>query len=121
MKTLIIVMIFLFPLSSNAADEWTKTEIGLQVLSTGLQILDWKMTLDIVDRENEGYWEMNPILGKHPSKGNVNTYFAISAASNILISHFLPSGWRKVWLSSRIIISGYLINRGYGIGLRFNF
>jgi len=121
MKTLIIILILLFPLSSNAADKWTKTEIGLQVLSTGLQIIDWGTTLDIVDREDEGYYELNPLLGKHPSKGAVNTYFAISVASNILLSHFLSNDGRKWWLSGRIIISGYLINNNYGIGLKVNF
>lgn len=121
MKILIIILLFLFPLTSNAADKWTRNEIGLQVISTSLQVIDWGLTLDIVDRENEDYYEINPILGKHPNRSDVNTYFVISAISNILISHFLPSDWRKMWLGSRIIISGYLIDRSYGIGLRINF
>jgi len=120
-KQLIIILIFLFPLSSNAADEWTKTEIGLQTLSTGLQIIDWGTTLDAVDREDEGYRELNPLIGRHPSRGTVNTYFTISIVSNILLSHFLSNDGRKWWLSGRIIISGYLINNNYGIGLTVNF
>ncbi len=121
MKTVIIILILLFPLSINAADKWTQTEIGLQALSTGLQIIDWGTTLDMADRYDEGYYELNPILGKYPSKGNVNTYFAISIACNILVSHFLSNDKRKWWLSGRIIISGYLINNNYGIGLKMNF
>jgi len=121
MKTAIIVMILLFPLSVNAAGKWTKPEIGLQTLSTGLQIIDWGTTLDMVDRYDEGYYELNPLLGKHPSRRAVNTYFAISIISNVLISHFLPSNLRKVWLGSRISISGYWIDNNYGVGLKVNF
>ncbi len=121
MKTVIIIMILLFPLSINAADKWTKTEIGLQALSTGLQIIDWGTTLDAAGRYDEGYYELNPILGKYPSKGNVNTYFAISIASNILLSHFLSNDRRKWWLSGRIGISAYCVYNNYGIGLKINF
>lgn len=120
-RTLIIIMILLFPLSSNAADKWTKTEIGLQVLSTGLQIVDWGTALDIADRKDEGYRELNPLMGSHPSRGTVNTYFALSIISNILITHYLTPEGRKAWLSSRICISAYLVNRSYGIGLKMNF
>lgn len=121
MKIIIILSILFIGLQANAADKWTKSEICLQVSSIGLQVIDWGMTLDIVDRKDEGYWEINPILGRHPSRGDVNIYFAISIASNMLVSHLLPSDWRKAWLSSRIIVSCYLIDRGHGIGLRLNF
>lgn len=121
MKISIFIIILFMTNQAIAFDEWSKNEIGLQALSTGLQVVDWGMTLDIVDRGDENYWEINPILGEHPDRGKVNTYFALSIVSNILIAHILPSDWRKVWLGGRIMVSGYLIDRNYGIGLRINF
>jgi len=115
-----LLIIICLPISAQAADKWTKAEIGLQTLSTSLQIIDWGQTLDIADKPDQ-YSEINPIVGEHPSRGRVNTYFAVSVLSNILIAHLLPSTWRKVWLGSRIAVSGYLINKSYGIGLRINF
>ena len=119
MKILYLIIILSISLPVNA-DKWRKGEIGLQALSTSLQIIDWGQTLDIADKPDR-YWELNPIVGKHPSRGRVNTYFALSIVSNIVTSHFLPSDWRYAWLTSRIVISGYFVNNNYGIGLRVNF
>lgn len=116
-----IIMLLIYPNLCWSLDCWTKNEIGLQTLSTSLQIIDWGQTLNIVDRENEGYWETNPILGDHPDRGEVNTYFAVSILTNILISHLLPNKWRKVWIGSRIMVSANLVNHNYNIGLKIKF
>jgi len=119
-KYLVALLIICLPIPVQTADKWTKTELGLQALSTSLQIIDWGQTLDIAEKPDR-YREINPLIGEHPSRGRVNTYFAVSVLSNIFIAHLLPSLWRRVWLGSRIMISGYLVNGNYGIGLRVNF
>ena len=101
----------------NRPDPWTKDQILLQGVSTTLNIIDWGQTLDIADNHDK-YYEINPIIGKHPSRGRVNTYFTLATLIKIGITHILPSKWRKWWLGANIMISGYLVNHNYQIGLR---
>jgi len=84
-----------------------------------LRTMDWGTTLDMVDRPE--YYETNPILGKHPSKGNVNTYFACSMLLNYLLADFLPSDARTFWLGLNIFVSAIMVENNYSIGLRMNF
>ena len=101
-------------------DPWTKDQMLLQGTSLTLNIIDWGQTLDIVDKPGE-YYETNPILGDHPSRAEVNRYFAASMLSKILITHLLPSDWRKYWLGLNIGVSGYYVHNNYRIGLRVSF
>jgi len=107
-------------LTSCATDPWTKNQVGLQATATALQVIDWGLTLDIADKP-EDYYEINPALGRHPSRGRVNCYFICSVGLKILITHILPSEWRGYWLGSNILVSGYLVHHGYKVGLRVNF
>ncbi len=117
--TILITLVLLFSCAHYKPDPWTKNQIALQSFAIGLKAIDWGTTLDLVGRPN--YYEMNPILGKYPSRAEINTYFACSALSQILLTHLLPSGSRKWWLGFNIFISGYCVNNNYGVGLRVNF
>lgn len=89
-------------------------------MSTTLNIIDWGQTLDIADKPDE-FREVNPILGEHPSKGRVNTYFALASLAKLGITHILPSKYRKWWLGFNIAVSGYCVGNNYHIGARVNF
>jgi len=102
------------------ADPWTGEQIVLQSVAAVLKVADWGTTLDIVEKADR-YYEVNPVLGKHPSKNEVNKYFMVSMGTQILITHLLPSEYRNWWLGSNILISGYWVKNNYGIGLRINF
>lgn len=101
-------------------DPWTRDQKIMQGTASLLNIIDWGQTLDIVDKPDQ-YYETNPYLGDHPSRGKVNRYFACSMAAKILTTHLLPSNLRKYWLGSNIMVSGYYVNNNYHIGLRVNF
>ena len=116
---MIMVLMLLGCATFNTQDPWTRNQKILQGTSMALQTLDWGTTLDIVDRE--GYYETNPIIGKYPSKGRINLYFICSMAGKFLLAHYLPSNLRKYWFGSNILISSYMVNNNYGIGLRVNF
>ena len=118
MKWLLIVT-FIFSGCAYTPDKWTKKQIILQGTATALSVIDWGQTLDIVDRPE--YYEINPIIGKHPSRADVNRYFACSVILKVLITHILPSEYRKYWLGGNILISGYFVNNNYQIGLRVNY
>ena len=116
MKLLCICLLFL----GCATDPWTKEQVMLQGVSTTLAVMDWGQTLDIVDKPDQ-FYEVNPIIGKHPSRHRVNTYFALTSLAKIAITHILPSEQRKWWLGLNIAISGYFVKGNYRGGLRVNF
>ena len=118
MKLIPIILIILF--TGCATDPWTKNQKILQGTSTALHMIDWGQTLNIAD-EPDKYEEMNPIIGKHPSRSRVNTYFALSGLAKIAIAHIMPSEHRKWWLGFNIMISGYCVQNNYRIGVRMNF
>ena len=122
-KKLILAILFCVLFSGCATykpDPWTRDQILLQGVATTLNIIDWGQTLDIVDKPDQ-YCETNKYLGKHPSRRKVNKYFACSTGFQILVTHLMPSSWRKYWLGGNIMVSGYYVNHNYHIGLRVNF
>ena len=107
-------------LQNYKPDTWTQDQVILQTAAHALTVIDWGMTLDIASQPDK-YWEINPVLGEHPSRSDVNRYFIASILSKTLITHLLPTKWRKYWLGLNIGVSGYLVNRNYGIDLKMDF
>jgi hypothetical protein len=120
MKTLIVLLILLFPFTALAADEWKKSEIRWEAAWQFSHGLDWLQTRYIAANPDE-YREINPILGKHPSKQKVNIYFAAGAIIHPVISHYLPRKYRDVWQKFTFTASALNVGRNYAIGIRFEF
>lgn len=118
--TVCIVCVFLSSCATFNPDPWTKDQVIMQGIVSSLNVIDWGQTLDITERHDE-YYEINPMLGKHPDRGEVNRYFACSMVLKVLITHLLPSKYRAYWLGGNILISGYLVDHNYRVGLRVNF
>ena len=118
--TIILACLLFTGCATLKTDPWTKEQIILQGVASGLNIIDWGQTLDIADKP-EYYYEINPALGEHPSRAKVNRYFVCSIGLKILITHVLPTEYRNYWLGGNIMISGYLINHNYRVELRINF
>lgn len=117
MKTLILIILLFFPLQANAFDKWTKTDTGLQVTYGVLHIIDWGQTLDIA-RNPDKFYEMNPLLGKHPSIGKVNTYFIGTLIGHTAIAYILPSKYRRIWQIVWIGIEGKTVVNNFSIGVK---
>ena len=109
MKKIILMWVLLTP-SICFADDWTKTDTGLQLTFTGLLLVDWSQTLriaeasrnkDVIYRPDGDYLhaEENSILGPEPSRGKVNRYFAGTAIGHYMISRWLNKPWRNIWQS----------------------
>ena len=101
----------------NRPDPWTEDQVVLQGVATALGVMDWKQTLYVADHPDE-YYEVNPIIGKHPDRSRVNAYFALVIPARILVTWLIPSEWRKYWLGSNMLISGYMVYNNYKVGIR---
>ena len=121
MKRLIVfVMLFVLTAPASAFDKWDKPDIALATASLAVHAMDWRQTRHIAENPDK-YYETNPVLGNHPSKGEVDVYFATTALAQIAIAHCLPSVYRKSWLGVMIGIGGASIyeNCRIGIGMRW--
>ncbi len=85
----------------GGAVEWTAQDTALEVAYLGLHLADWRQTVTIA--EDPGRWhEHNPVLGRHPSRAQVNALFIAGAVLHPVVSYLLPRKWRTAWQASGI-------------------
>ncbi len=122
----VILMALLLVSCSSVSYKWTKSDKIGQIMALTALTADWMQTKYIATHGNE-YREMNPILGEHPSKGQVNAYFAGLAAFNVGASMILPSKIvinddivfkpRLMWQTSTFLGHGYAVISNYNLGV----
>jgi hypothetical protein len=98
-------------------DDKTRQKV---ILAT--QFIDMLQTRDIANNPDK-YFEKNPILGEHPSEGDVAKYFVASMLGNYLLSKALPPKLRPYFQNLSIGTQAGMItnNANLGIGLGFKF
>lgn len=107
-------------LPSLAFGEWTTADSVRQGVFTGLTMIDWAQTRYIAKHSPVEVQEGNPILGKTPSLGRVNNYFAVSIVGHAAISYVLPRPWREGWQYVWIGIEGERIHHNYAMGVKLS-
>lgn len=119
MKTFLILILCFIPAVATAADPWTKQDVALEATYILLHALDWGQTRQIARAPDRYYEALNPLLGRHPSQGRVDAYFALSTIAHAGITHLLPAKYRPYWQGVTIGISGYCVGLNLSIGLGF--
>jgi len=97
--------ILLFPFSA-IAEEWTTADTVRESAYVLLHIADWNQTREIA-RNPQQYWEVNPVLGKHPSIKRVDSYMAFSALAHIGISYAIAPLCDAIGASPRKCREGF--------------
>lgn len=120
MKTLLIIIMLLIPVQSFAFDEWSKTDIALEAVYTTLHVIDWGQTLNIADNPYR-YYETNPILGKCPSRSDVNVYMASSLVLHTIVTAVLPKEYRPWFQAVTIGIEGAMLINNFNLGIKTAF
>jgi len=125
MKTLYAILLTLtLSNTSQAADEWTSADVWREVVGETLIVMDWGQTRYGAADPKQRWEEQNPWLGKHPTTKEVDRYFISWLVIHPLISHALPSEWRKGFQSVSIFIEGVAVHSNAtmaGIGYRLPF
>ena len=115
----ILAVLLLLASLPACADPWTSADTARQAIFTGLAVVDWAQTRRIA--RQPVYYEMNPVLGSHPSVGQVDAYFAGAIVGHAAVSYLLPAGWRAGWQYVWIGIEAQKTYHNRSIGLRFAF
>lgn len=100
--------------------DWSTDDTVRETVFVGLQIIDYKQTLDI--KNHPGYSETNMFMGKHPSDVRIRNHFIISTALNIAVARVLPAGWPRQTLQyGTIAAEVFMIAKNRRIGINCNF
>ena len=120
MKIALIALLLLTGCAHRPFEDWSKADTAREVAWQALHIIDWGQTLDIADNPDR-FHELNPLLGKHPSRGQVNRLFVAGAVAHpIAMGMFRPP--YRAWLQYVSLgITGVVVTRNYHIGLRWGF
>ncbi len=122
------LLLLAMPVSACAADDWfswDKTNTILQVPMTLTMTVDMMPTLSIDyysgSPTDPGAYEVNPILGRHPSDSEIVTYFVGMLATRILVTWVLPPRWSHVFQGMFIVHDVGIIVHNRILGLRISF
>jgi len=107
MKFLILLLIFL---TSCASVEWSRADKACGVFYLGGHTMDMVSTEDMLDR---GHYEMNPILGKHPSDTEVMAYGIATTCIVLIVADQV--GKYSTKLRKAILLVGGAA--GYSLGI----
>jgi len=85
-----------------------------------LQFIDYGQTRTIA-KHPENYYEMNEILGAHPSVGKVNTYFAVTTLLQMAIARALPYEYRSTFQYITIGVEVGAVANNMMVGIHHDF
>lgn len=111
-------------LSLSSCVHWSSGDTYRQAAVIAFQAADWRQTrriaTDTYPGTNVPCWiERNPILGEHPSAGQVDQYFAVFIAGNALISALLLPPYRAYWQYLSIGYEASSVSHNYQAGIRW--
>ena len=96
---------------------WTPANTVCQGIYMTEHLVDWAQTKKIARSQN--YYEMNPLMGKHPSQSTVDLYMGLSMFATLAISAMLTPKYRSTFQGFLLTIKTGLIIHNYQIGIRF--
>ena len=119
MKKIFLIIFLLFPTICFASD-WTKADTVRELTFAALVVVDWGQTLNIADHPTK-HKEYNPILGRHPSRGDVNLYMPLAIIVHGTVSYLLPQKYRKWWQYITIGTEAVTISHNFSLGIGVTF
>ena len=119
---ILLILVFILPAQAQAEEPWSDRSKLWAATSAIALANDWATTRDMTQRYNEGYHELNPILGRNPSTDRVDLHFLIAIPAVYLIADNIESDRNRTrWLQLVTLIEGTVSLNNIRIGLRFGF
>lgn len=114
----IVLCLALLALPAQAR-EWTDEELRWGAALAVTRLVDWGQTRYIA-KHPDRFREVNPLIGDHPSLGEVNRHFIVSTALMFAAAHYLPQYRTRLLQVYVVVGAGYVVHN-IGIGVRFQF
>ena len=97
-------------------DKWSKRDIALEAAYIALHTVDYLQTRQIAKHPDKWH-ERNPVLGRHPSVGEVGTFFLGTAIVQLGVAHLLPEKYRVWWISGNLISQVAVVGNNFNVGI----
>lgn len=106
--------------ATATAGEWTEDQKRMGAALAAVSVVDWAQTRYIADNPDR-FHETNPIMGRHPSIGRVDRYFATSVLVGAVVLDALPSEYRDYALKAGLVLEVLVVsnNARIGVGVKF--
>jgi hypothetical protein len=99
--TKFFVLLFALILTALPLCAWTPENTTLEATYQLALLIDYKTSRDIVryscGESNKGFYEQNPLLGRHPNQAKLNQACFLSSIGHFAISYLLPERFRLPW------------------------
>ena len=119
-KKLLVVLLLTVPFCVEAQTrEWSDNEKLLGVATGVLLAADWSLSKDMTHHYDH-YREMNPLLGKNPSVGRLNSHMLVTIPT-VFLAADQAENYRKQILTTVIILESVNVGHMLSIGLHFQF
>ena len=124
MKTLILTILLLLPISANAwerkpENRWTWGDTIREAAYLQLTVMDWGQTRYIA--RSLVYKESNRLLGENPTKEEVDRFFVVNILLHGAVSYALPRRWREGWQYVTIGVRFNTVQHNHSIGVKIEF
>lgn len=86
-----------------------------------LRLADWSQTREIAVQPPGGIYELNPILGKHPTLEEVNNYFIALLLTDYIIKKFGSEKINQYWFGVNVTMECVCVGNNYMIGIKGKF
>lgn len=113
----VAVILALCAAAPARAGEWLGEDTARQAAVMLLFAADWTQTRQIAANPDR-YRELNPLLGPHPTRAQVDAHFASVVVGHAVIAYLLPHEWRAAWQWITIGVESATVYHNYRIGLR---
>lgn len=107
---------------------WSSGDVALEMLFVVGIVADWNQTRHTIaaHRKVPGkpgyhYDEINPLLGRSPSRRQVDTYFLGATVAHVAVAHLLPGRWRTSWQLLGLGVEVGVVGRNLSMGIGFRF
>ncbi len=116
LKKILIALVLMVPVFAHAQEnrawwhdgwEWTTTDTVLEgafVAAGMVDLIQTQQWLRPVKPGHLGHYEMNPLLGRHPTDPELYRYWAASFAIHAAVSYALPKPYREMWQSITLVV-----------------
>lgn len=118
---LMTIAAFTAPANCFALDDWRPVDTKRAIAFAVLDGIDWAQTRSIA-RNPDKFYEMNPILGRHPTVAQVNRYFLKEQMIGFGVSRLLPADFhgiplRASWQTMIISTEVWCVSHNAQIGV----
>lgn len=110
----------------NFAKDWTKYNTMAEISWLLINSIDINQTKQFRygpngDSKEWQYYEINPLVGKHPSNKKLNRLWILGSVAHVGISMALPKRYRGIWQGASIVLSSSAVLHNYNLGFKVKF